>query len=195
MPDPAAGHLALAGVSASVIGYLLGSLPTARWVAGRSNLDPLVAGERNPGAANVWRLLGQRAGISVLAGDIGKGAAAALIGLVLGGWWAACAGAILAMAGHAWPVWSGFRGGRSVACLVGGALVLGPQAFAVALLLFLVLIRLLGIWRAAAVGMLSYPPLFGLLVAERWRLIGIGAAYLVLVAAWTSSTRRRTAQA
>lgn len=195
MPDPAGGQLVLAVVAASVIGYLLGSLPTARWVAGRSGVNPLLAGERNPGAANVWRLLGPRAGLSVLAADIGKGAAAALVGLVLGGWWTACAGVILAMAGHAWPVWSRFRGGRSVACLVGGGLVLDPQAFAVALLLFLVLIRLLGLWKAAAVGMLSYPFLFGLLVAERWRLIGIGAAYLVLVAAWTFSARRRAAEA
>lgn len=182
-------------VAASVIGYLLGSLPTARWVAGRRSVDPLLAGERNPGAANVWRLLGPRAGLSVLTADIGKGAAAALIGLVLGGWWAACAGVILAMAGHAWPVWSRFRGGRSVACLVGGGLVLDPLAFAIALILFVVLTRPIGLWRAAAVGMLSYPLVFGLVVTLRWRLIGIGAAYLVLVAAWTSSARRRSAQA
>lgn len=182
-------------VTASVMGYLLGSVPTARWVAGRSGVNPLLAGERNPGATNVWRLLGPRAGISVLAADIGKGAAAALIGLVLGGWWAACAGAILAMAGHAWPVWSRFRGGRSVACLIGGGLVLDPQAFVVALLLFLILIRLLGLWPAAAVGLLSYPLFFLLTTAERWRLIGIGAAYLVLVAAWTLSARRRPAEA
>ena len=182
-------------VAASLIGYLLGSLPTGRWVAGRRGVNPLLAGERNPGAANVWRLLGPRAGLAVLAADIGKGAVAALIGLVLGGWWASCAGVILAMTGHAWPVWSRFRGGRSVACLVGGGLVLDPQAFAVALLVFLVLTRLLGLWRAAAVGMLSYPLFFWLTMAERWRLIGIGTAYLVLVAAWTLSSRRRAAEA
>ena len=195
MPDPAAWQLVLPVVAASVIGYILGSLPTARWVAGRSGVNPLLAGERNPGAANVWRLLGPRAGVSVLAADIGKGAAAALIGLVLGGWWTACAGVILAMAGHAWPVWSRFRGGRSVACLVGGGLVLDPVAFAVSLLLFLGLIGLLGLWRAAAAGLLSYPMFFWLTMAERWRLIGIGAAYLVLVAAWTLSARRRAAEA
>ena len=182
-------------VAASVIGYLLGSLPTARWVAGRRGIDPLQAGERNPGAANVWRLLGPRAGAAVLAADIGKGAAAAIVGLVLGGWWAACAGVILAMAGHAWPVWSRFRGGRSVACLIGGGLVLDPQAFVVAVLLFVILFRLLGLWPAAAVGMLSYPLLFLLTSAERWRLIGIGAAYLLLVAAWTLSARRHASEA
>lgn len=195
MPDPTTWQPALPIVGASVLGYLLGSAPTARWVAGRSGVDPLLAGERNPGAANVWRLLGARAGLTVLAADIGKGVAAALIGLVLGGWWAACAGVILAMAGHAWPAWSRFRGGRSVACLVGGGLALAPLAFAMALVLFLVLIRLLGLWRAAATGMLSFPLFFWLLVADHWRLIGIGLAYLVLAAAWTSSARRRAERA
>ena len=177
-------------LGASILGYLLGSIPTARLVAGRSGVDPLVAGERNPGAANVWRLLGPRAGLSVLSADIAKGVVGALAGLVVGGWWAGCAGMVLTMAGHAWPPWSRFRGGRSVACLIGGGLVLAPLAFAIALLPFLVLTRPLGLWRAAAVGLLLYPPLFGALTPDRWRLIGIGVAYLVLVAAWTRSARR-----
>jgi glycerol-3-phosphate acyltransferase PlsY len=190
-----AWQTALPVLGASIAGYLLGSMPTAGWVAGSRGIDPLLAGEGNPGASNVWRLLGPRAGLTVLGADIGKGAAAALIGLFLGGWWAACASVILAMAGHAWPVWSRFRGGRSVACLVGGGLVLSPAAFAVSLLMFAVLIRVFGLWRAAAVGMLAYPLVFGLFALQRWRLIGIGAAYLVLIAAWTSSARRTAAQA
>lgn len=84
-------------------GYLLGSFPSARLVAGRRGVNPLTAGEANPGAVNVWRLLGPRLGEAVLAADIGKGALAGLFGLLLGGWWAACAGVVLAMAGHAGP--------------------------------------------------------------------------------------------
>lgn len=175
--------------AAALTGYLLGSIPTARWVALRQGVDPLLAGERNPGATNVWRLVGFRAGLLVLVADVAKGAAAALAGLFVGGWWAACAGAVFAMAGHAWPAWSRFRGGRSVACLVGGGLVLGPLPFGVAALLF-GLLAPLGLWRAAAIGILAYPPLFALLVGDRWRLIGIGFAYLTLLAAWTTSKRR-----
>ena len=178
MPDP--GELALA----AVVGYLLGSIPFARMVAGRRAVDPLAAGERNPGAANVWRLLGPRAGATVLALDIGKGALAGLAGMALAGWWGACTGVVLAMAGHAWPPWSGFRGGRSVACLTGGGLVLAPLPFLVAVLLFAVAARPAGLWRAAAAGLLAYPVLFALLVPDRWRLIGLGAAYLVLALVW-----------
>ena len=190
MPDPSGLGAALQIAGASVSGYLLGSLPTARWAARGSGVDPLVAGEGNPGAANVWRLLGPRAGLTVLAADIGKGALAALAGLWLGGWWAGCSGLVLAMAGHAWPPWSRFRGGRSVACLIGGGLVLAPLPFLIALGVFLLLLRLVGLWRAAAAGLLAYPPLIFFLVSDHWRLIGIGVAYLVLLAAWRLGQRR-----
>lgn len=186
MPDAAS----LSVAAAAPIGYLLGSIPTARWVAGRRGLDVLVAGEGNPGATNVFRLLGARAGVLVLVVDVAKGAAAALAGLLIGGWWAACAAVVFAMAGHAWPVWSRFRGGRSVACLVGGGIVLGPLPFAFAAVLF-GLLAPVGLWRAAAVGILAYPASFALLVVDRWRLIGIGFAYLVLAVAWTTSKRRQ----
>lgn len=176
----------------AVIGYLGGSIPTARWVAGRHGVDPVTAGERNAGATNVWRLVGARAGAVVLLADVGKGAAPALLGLWFGGWWAACAGVVSAMAGHAWPPWSRFRGGRSVACLIGGGLVLAPLPAALAAVPFALAVPL-GLWRAAPIGLLAYPVLFAVLVSDHWRLIGIGFAYLTLVAAWTMSVRRQRA--
>lgn len=178
MPEPIG--LALAGVA----GYLLGSIPSARLIAARRGVDPLAAGEGNPGAANVWRLLGPRYGAAVLSMDIGKGALAGLAGLALAGWWGACTAVVLAMVGHAWPAWSGFRGGRSVACLTGGGLVLAPLPFLFAVLLFAAAARPAGLWRAAAAGLLAYPVLFAILVPDRWRLIGLGFAYLVLALAW-----------
>ena len=179
MPDLTTWQPVLPIVVASSLGYLLGSIPTARWVARRRGVDPLRAGEGNPGATNVWRLLGPRAGLVVLAADIGKGAVAGSVGLLIGGWWAGCSGLVLAMAGHAWPPWSRFRGGRSVACLIGGGLVIGPLPGAIALCLFL-LCRPAGLWRAAAAGLLLYPPLFWVLTMDRWRVIGIGFASLRL---------------
>lgn len=186
MPEPAALAIAVAAAA----GYLLGSIPVARWVAARRGVDPLVDGERNPGATNVWRLAGARAGLLVLSLDLAKGLAGAVVGLFLGGWWAACAGVVFTMAGHAWPVWSRFRGGRSVACLVGGGMVLAPLPFAIAAAVFGLLVPV-GLWRAAATGILAFPLLFGLLAVDRWRLIGIGVAYLVLLAAWSTSSRRQ----
>lgn len=195
MPDAAFWQHLLPFAAAAIGGYLLGSLPVARWVANRKGVDPLLAGERNPGTANVWRMLGPVPGAIVLVGDVGKAAAAAVLGLGLGGWWAGCTGVIFAMAGHAWPAWSRFRGGRSVACLAGGAFVLGPLPGTLALAVFFACRRPIGLWRAAAAGLVCYPVLFFAIASDRWRIIGIGGAYLVLVAAWTGLARRSAVQA
>lgn len=63
--------------------YALGMLPSARLVARRSGVDIAKEGSGNPGASNVIRLVGWRAGLLVLALDVGKGALAAGVGLAL----------------------------------------------------------------------------------------------------------------
>ncbi len=71
---------------ALVVGaYMLGMLPSAHYVAGRKGLDPTREGSGNPGATNVFRVAGRRAGIIVFALDIGKGAVATGVGLAVGG--------------------------------------------------------------------------------------------------------------
>jgi glycerol-3-phosphate acyltransferase PlsY len=125
----------LAGVSASlvvatIVGYLLGSLPIANAVArGHGAGDLRSSGDRNPGFWNAMRLLGWRSALPVLAGDTAKGAAASSIGLAVSDrWWAPYLCGLAAMVGHAWPVFAGFRGGRSVLTFVGTALVVSPFA-------------------------------------------------------------------
>ena len=173
------GRLALAAAG----GYLLGSLPFAVRVGRRHGVDPRFAGERNPGASNVWRLAGWRAGLLVLALDQGKGTAAALLGLRLAGWWGAAAATLSAMAGHAWPWWSGLRhGGRSVAVLVGAAPVLAPEAAVPAAAAGLAALPLAGPHTAVAVALLAYPALFAVRGPDRRRLVPIGACYLILLA-------------
>jgi glycerol-3-phosphate acyltransferase PlsY len=108
-----------------VIGYLLGSVPVAVLVARARGVDIRAVGDRNPGYWNSKEALGRRAAVPVFAGDVAKGALAALVGLLLGGpWWVGYVGVAAAMVGHAWPVFAGFRGGRSVLTFVGGMLVL-----------------------------------------------------------------------
>ena len=110
-----------------VIGYLLGSVPVAVLVARERGVDIRAVGDRNPGYWNAKESLGRRAAVRVFMGDVAKGALAAAVGLVLGGpWWVGYVGVAAAMVGHAWPVFAGFRGGRSVLTFVGGMLVLAP---------------------------------------------------------------------
>lgn len=109
-----------------LIGYLLGSLPTA-YITGRilRNRDIRQMGDENAGAANVYRELGPRAGIIVGVIDAAKGAAVILIAQAVNMSQVVVmfAGAA-AVIGHNWPVFLGFRGGRGESTTIGILLVL-----------------------------------------------------------------------
>jgi acyl phosphate:glycerol-3-phosphate acyltransferase len=118
---------ALAVAVTVIVGYLLGSVPVAVLVGQTRGVDIRAVGDRNPGYWNAKESLGRRAAVPVFVGDVAKGALAAAVGLLLGGpWWVGYVGVAAAMVGHAWPVFAGFRGGRSVLTFVGGMLVLAP---------------------------------------------------------------------
>ena len=133
----------LSGVAA-LLGYLLGSLPTAylaaRRAAGNAAVDIRRLGDGNPGAGNIGQLYGGRWGYFVGAVDILKGAvpvfaADLLVGLAVpdGSQSRALSppamlAGVGAVAGHIWPVWLRGRGGRGAATAVGvtGAVLTGP---------------------------------------------------------------------
>jgi glycerol-3-phosphate acyltransferase PlsY len=123
------------------IAYLLGAIPfgylLVKWKTGG---DVRASGSGNIGATNVLRTTGRAAGVATLLLDVAKGFAAV---------WIACmltdenplamSGAALAvMAGHAWPVFLRFNGGKAVASFVGAFLALTPWAMLAFVLVFLV---------------------------------------------------------
>lgn len=115
---------------AGAAGYLLGTFPTADIVARRlSGPDLREAGTGNPGAANAMKVLGAKGGLAVLGGDVAKGATACAVGAVVAGPTGAHVAGSAAVAGHCYPVWSGFRGGKGVAASVGQCLATFPAYF------------------------------------------------------------------
>ena len=119
-------------VGVAALGYLLGTFPTADLVARRASggrLDLRANGSGNPGTANATKLLGKKAGSVVLVGDIAKGAAACAAGGAIGGPTGAHLAGTAAVAGHCFPVWNGFRGGKGVATSVGQCLATFPAYF------------------------------------------------------------------
>jgi len=119
-------------VRAAVVGYLLGTFPTADLVARRASggqVDLRAAGTGNPGGANAIKVLGAKAGATVIAGDIVKGAAASAIGAVVAGPVGAHVAGTSSVIGHCYPVWNGFRGGKGVAASVGQCLATFPAYF------------------------------------------------------------------
>ncbi|MCH8226554.1 MAG: glycerol-3-phosphate acyltransferase, partial [Chloroflexi bacterium] len=112
---------ALAWPGLLLISYFIGSVPTA-YLATRllKGQDIRQLGDRNVGAANVYRSVGPGIGVAVGIIDIAKGAVAVLLvkGLVDSTGLEMTAG-VAALAGHNWPVYLGLRGGRGAATAVG----------------------------------------------------------------------------
>jgi glycerol-3-phosphate acyltransferase PlsY len=137
------------GIAAIVIGYLLGSFPTAYLIGKlRKGVDVRQVGLGNMGAANVFREIGRREGIIVWAVDVAKGAGAILIAQALQVTqpWVLGAGAA-ALVGHSFPIYIGFRGGKGAATTMGIFLALAPVpmliTFALLSIPFLVLRRII----------------------------------------------------
>jgi acyl phosphate:glycerol-3-phosphate acyltransferase len=123
--------------------YLLGAIPfgylLVRWFTGT---DVRSKGSGNIGATNVMRTTGRWAGVATLLLDIGKGYAAVWIAARLthnDPWWTSAA-ALAVMAGHAFPVFLKFRGGKAVASFVGAFLKLTPLPLALVLVVFVVVV-------------------------------------------------------
>ncbi len=112
-----------------LIGYLLGSAPTA-YIAGHilKGDDIRHMGDENMGAANVFRELGHKTGVIVGFIDAGKGALAVLIAQASGmSQTVVMFTGAAAVIGHNWPVFIGFRGGRGESTTIGVLLTLVTQ--------------------------------------------------------------------
>ncbi len=122
-----------------LVAYLLGSIPTGLWVGKLFyNTDIREHGSKNLGATNSFRVLGKKPGLVVTLVDIFKGTAAVLLSLIpyfststidpllLG---------IVAVIGHMFPIFAGFRGGKAVATSAG---ILLGYAYPLFILLFIV---------------------------------------------------------
>lgn len=109
--------------------FLLGSIPFAQILLRRRGLDLRQVGSGNVGAANVLRVSSVRMALAALALDAAKGSLAVWIARELPGSpmlpaWAGLA----AIAGHVYPPWLGFRGGKGMATTGGVFLMLTPVA-------------------------------------------------------------------
>lgn len=150
----------VAVLAAVLAGYLLGSIPVAVVVGRRHRLDPRAVGDRNPGWWNMRDQLGSRGALPVLGGDTAKGVAAAAIGSLLapeGAWGVGYLAVAAAMVGHAWPVFAGFRGGRSILAFAGGMCVLAPLPALIAVTSFAVLSLAGRTALGARIGVFGFP--------------------------------------
>ncbi len=115
-------------ISLALGAYVLGSVPTAyilvRWMEGEDIRD---FGSRNVGALNAYNRTGVWAGLLVLLVDTAKGVLAVAAPRLLGvDPWVLFITTSLVVAGHNWPVFLNFRGGKGAAAIFGISLVIVP---------------------------------------------------------------------
>ena len=109
------------------LGYALGSVPFGLVMARLFGLGDLrQIGSGNIGATNVLRTGNKLAALLTLLGDAGKAGLAVLLARGFAGEDAAQLAGLMAFAGHCYPVWLGFRGGKGVATFLGMMLALNP---------------------------------------------------------------------
>jgi glycerol-3-phosphate acyltransferase PlsY len=122
-----------------VTAYLIGSVPWSFLVARAFGVkDVRRVGSGNVGATNVLRSAGKPAAALALVLDVAKGALAVALALRLAPSDPAlpAVAAVVAVAGHVYPVWLGLRGGKGVATGLGAFAVLEPTAAFIALPIF-----------------------------------------------------------
>jgi len=176
------------GGAALLLAYLLGAIPFSyiftRWVSGE---DIRTLGNRNAGAANVFRAVSRTAGAAASVLDIAKGAAGVALVQAAGltGLWSV-AGGVAAVLGHNYPVYLKFRGGRGLGASIGALLMLMPletamvlpllgviflvvtgSAITGAIISFLCLISLAW-WREQPLSHILAPLVFLLTMGARW---------------------------
>lgn len=126
-------------IAASGAGYLIGSLPFGYLVAKANGVDIFSVGSKNPGATNVKRCVGKKAGNIVFLLDALKGFAATAWPMLLQGEsiYYGLLGLVFAVLGHSFSLFMKFRGGKGVATMLGGVVALMYVAAIVGVLVWL----------------------------------------------------------
>lgn len=161
------------GVAVALLAsYLAGAFPTS-YLAGKlfRGIDLREHGSRNLGATNVYRVLGWGFAIPVAVVDIAKGAIPVLLFAPLagGGQGTQLLCGLVAMLGHVYSVFVGFKGGKGVATAAGVMLALTPAAIGIAIAVWALVVFGTGYVSVGSIGAASLFPLLVWLLHPDWR--------------------------
>ena len=167
-----------------IVSYLFGSFPTAI-LAGKllKKIDIRDYGSGNAGATNVFRVLGWKAGLSVLLIDMLKGFIPVFFiapyfqsnpDTVI---YYQVAAAVAAIAGHIWTIFAGFKGGKGVGTSAGAFLGLAPLPLLSALLFFVIVV---GLTRYVSLGSLLASLVFPLVLLLQKYMFGVAISSVLI---------------
>ena len=182
-------------IACGLAGYFLGSFPAGYFAGRLAGIDVRSAGSGNIGATNVLRVLGKRWGYPVFVIDAFKGFAAVRFAFLFATYWPeakpygeyfAILAAMMSVAGHSFPVWLRFKGGKGVATSAGALIGLMPMAVP---LVFLVWILVFETTRyvslASVIAAIALPIVVSVLArwkfVDTWALIYFSIMIMLLV--------------
>ena len=178
----------------TIAAYLLGSIPSSVWYGiGYFGIDVRKHGSGNAGATNTFRVLGKRAGTIVMLIDVMKGWTATCLASML--FYMGTIGegdilmykiifGIIAIVGHIFPVFVGFKGGKGIATLLGMVLAIHPELAALSIAIFiLTLIASQYVSLSSILATLAFPvmSLLGVFGQPETLLVIFGFVMFVLV--------------
>lgn len=158
--------------------YLLGSISSAVVVARMMHLeDPRNVGSKNPGATNILRYGGKAAAALTLLGDLLKGVVAVVVArLVTDEPLLLASVGLLALVGHVYPIFFGFRGGKGVATGFGVWLALSPWVALALVLTWLVVAALFRYSSLSALIATALCPIYVWLLLNQWPYVVLSVA-------------------
>lgn len=165
--------------------YLIGAIPTGIILTKLTGAEDIrKVGSGNIGATNVYRTAGRKLGIYTLLGDSLKGIVPMLIAMIFGfqGAELALVG-MIAMFGHCFPVYLGFKGGKGVATALGVFLVISPASVLLVVSLFLFM---LGKWRYISLASISCAAIipYLILLFEKSMMVFLVTSCISILVIW-----------
>jgi len=178
-----------------VLGYLFGSFPAGYFAGRLAGVDVRSAGSGNIGATNVLRVLGKRWGYAVFVIDAFKGFAAVRLAFFLIQFWPAAQPhaeyfailtAIMSVAGHTFPVWLRFKGGKGVATSAGALFGLMPWVVPCVFVVWFIVFEISRyVSLASIIGAISLPIIAGFFahwkIIDTWALVYFSILIMLLV--------------
>lgn len=178
-------------VFSCIAGYLLGSANSSIIVGKFYRTDIRKQGSGNAGTTNALRVLGKKAALFVLLGDLAKGILAYLVGYYItavfagleseGRFIAAMAAGTAAIVGHVWPLYFGFKGGKGVLTSLAVLLMIDWQIALVLLGLFIIIVLLTRYVSLGSVICAALFPILSLLMSRSASVVIFSAAIALLI--------------
>lgn len=189
-----------AAIGAGIVGYLIGSLPTAEWLGKLVAIDIRRQGSMNPGANNALRLAGPRLAAAVLTTEMAKGVVAVVAGAALAGDIGAVLAGVGAVAGNVFNTYYGFQGGKGLGISAGVLTAIWPtvlvpvvtvlvitvlitRSSGAATIVTIVTLNILAILWASLV----WPMAWGIAATSQLLMLSLGIGLILWNRHWTDS--------